>query len=72
MYNFQVGGMTLSATTDVDGQQMGIIPANTQLQTSLQVLIINSPQLRLYVPLFCIVNRASLFTYPLVWITFSV
>ena len=34
---FQVGGMTISATTEVDGTQMGIIPANTQLQTSLQV-----------------------------------
>lgn len=32
-----MGGLQLSATTDVDGQQMGIIPANTQLQTSLQV-----------------------------------
>lgn len=29
--------MKVSATTDVDGQQMGIIPANTQLQTSLAV-----------------------------------
>ncbi|XP_063686264.1 Bardet-Biedl syndrome 2 protein homolog isoform X1 [Bolinopsis microptera] len=33
----EVGGLKLSATTDVDGQHMGIIPANTQLQTSLQV-----------------------------------
>ena len=32
-----MGGLKLSATTDVDGQHMGIIPANTQLQTSLQV-----------------------------------
>ena len=29
--------MKLGSTADVQGQQMGVIPANTQLQTSLQV-----------------------------------